>query len=445
VNRRGVCYDVGSVYSGLGWRFSTRPRFDPEITRRELEIIKTELHCNAVRIIGRDIGRLMRAAEAALELELEVWLSPAMYGKSPDQTLDFYLAAARAAEKLRRAHVPGASEPGSGTPGSGEPGSGEPGSSASAAGVPAQPCAAESGESEARTDQSAAQAHGQAAGGHATDSEPLCPDCPGALCLRARLRASSQVSSQIVFCLGGELSLFMLGIVPGRSIPERVANMIAQAKAGDTSHTDLLNAFLARASQALRPVFGGPLTYAALIGESVDWTRFDFVGLDHYRDARIKDRYADMLRPFLGCGRPVVVTEVGMRGYRGAEDSGTLGFGVIDHQSQYLHQLPLVGRLVKARLNGAYVRDEGLQARELTEVLGVLDAAGVDGVFVNSFVEPLSPFSDDPRHDLDMSALSLVKSYENKRGATFADMTWEPKEAFMAVADYFAGQPARTQ
>jgi hypothetical protein len=395
VNRRGVCYDVGTVYSGFPWKVATRPVFDPELTRRELEIIKTGLHCNAVRIVGHDVGRLMAATEMALRLGLEVWVSPALYEKSPDQTLGYYLSVAKAAEELRNRLMPAACD-------------------------------------------ETAQAP-ESADGH---SEPLCAQCPGSLCLRARMRARQQVSAQIVFCLGGELSLFMRDIVAGRTVPERVATMIAQARAGGTEHTERLNAFLAKASQALRGVFGGPLTYASLIGESVDWTPFDFVGLDHYRDTRIKDRYADMLRPFFGCGQPVVVTEVGMRGYRGAEDSGTLGFGVIDARSQFLHQLPLVGRLVRARLNGDYVRDEALQARELGEVLQILDAAGVDGVFVSSFVEPLAPFSDDPRYDLDMSALSLVKSYTDRRGTTYPDMPWEPKEAFGVVAGCFAGQPA---
>lgn len=407
VNRRGVCYDVGTVYSGFAYRVATRPAFDPDRTRRELEIIKTDLHCNAVRIVGRDVGRLMQATEMALGLGLEVWLSPALYEKSQDQTLDYYLTVAMAAEELRNRLLPppcDEPEPAAAEPTDGEPADGEP-----------------------------------TAEGH---SEALCAQCPGALCLRASLRTRQQVSAQIVFCLGGELSLFMRDIVPGRTIPERVATMIAQAQAGSTEHTDRLNAFLARASQAVRGVFGGPLTYASLIGEKVDWTPFDFVGLDHYRDARIKDRYADMLRPFSGHGQPVVVTEVGMRGYRGAEDSGTLGFGVVDSKSQFLHQLPLVGRLVRARLNGEYVRDEGLQARELGEILAILDAAGVDGVFVSSFVEPLAPFSDDPRYDLDMSALSLVKSYTGRRGTTYPDMPWEPKEAFGVVAGCFAGQPA---
>ncbi|HEX4060446.1 MAG TPA: hypothetical protein VHY58_05415 [Streptosporangiaceae bacterium] len=412
VNRRGVCYDVGTVYSGFVYQVVTRPVYDPGITRRELEIIKTELHCNAVRIVGRDVGRLMRATEIALGLGLEVWLSPALYEKSPDQTLAYYLTVARAAEELRARLADAACDQGK-----------------AAAGPPAAQAGPDSGHPQRHED---------------ADEESLCAQCPGSLCLRSLRRSRQQVSAQIVFCLGGELSLFMRGIVPGRSIPERVANMIGQAKAGDHSHTERLNAFLGKASEAIHGVFRGPLSYAALIGESVDWTRFDFIGLDHYRDARIKDRYADMLAPFLATGQPVVVTETGMRGYRGAQTSGTLGFGVVDQRSQFLHQLPLLGRLVKARLNGEYVRDEGLQARELAEVLAILDGAGVDGVFVNSFVEPLAPFSEDPRHDLDMSALSLVKSYTDRRGSTFPDMPWEPKEAFGAVAGRYAGQPAST-
>ncbi|HTS14060.1 MAG TPA: hypothetical protein VMH24_00210, partial [Candidatus Sulfotelmatobacter sp.] len=70
MNRKGVSYDVGRVM-GVNWR----PVFDLPVVRRELEIIHDDLHCNAVRICGRDIGRLETATEAALELGLEVWLT----------------------------------------------------------------------------------------------------------------------------------------------------------------------------------------------------------------------------------------------------------------------------------------------------------------------------------------------------------------------------------
>ena len=209
-------------------------------------------------------------------------------------------------------------------------------------------------------------------------------------------------------------------------------------KAGDHSANDRLNDFLGRASTAVRGVYHGPLTYASLVWEEVNWDRFDLIGVDHYRDARIKDRYAEMLQPLLALGKPVVNTEFGMRTYRGAESEGTLGFGVADQMRVGLHQLPVVGRFVRERLNGDYVRDEAMQARELTETLTILDAAGVDGAFVAEFVTAAATFSDKPRYDLDMNAFALVKTYRHGKGTTYPDMNWEPKQSFHAVANYYA-------
>ena len=127
------------------------------------------------------------------------------------------------------------------------------------------------------------------------------------------------------------------------------------------------------------------------------------VGVDHYRDARIKDRYVEMLEPLFAQNKPVVVTEFGMRSYQGAESSATLRLGVVDSKTLILHRVPVLGRLVKPRLQGDHVRDEGLQARELVGVLTILDAAGVDGAFVCTFVEPLAIYDADPKYDLDIS------------------------------------------
>lgn len=110
---------------------------------------------------------------------------------------------------------------------------------------------------------------------------------------------------------------------------------------------------------------------------------------------RLQRLISTLLRTRFGHGKPIVVTEFGTRLYRGAETSGTLGFGVVDHQSVLLHQLPLVGRFVRPRLR-APVRDEALQAREITEALGILEAAGVNGALVCTFVEPIAPFSENP-------------------------------------------------
>ena len=82
-----------------------------------------------------------------------------------------------------------------------------------------------------------------------------------------------------------------------------------------------------------------------------------------------------MLQPLLALGKPVANTEFGMRSYQGAaSEGGALGFGVADQLRVGLHQLPVVGRFVRERLNVDYVRDEAMQARQLTETLTMLEA-----------------------------------------------------------------------
>ena len=93
-----MCYDTGRAYGG---GFVTRRVFDPAMTRRELQIIRDDLHCNAVRFQGTDIGRLMAAATGALELGgLQVWLSPELFKKSRAATVAYLAQAAAAAETL---------------------------------------------------------------------------------------------------------------------------------------------------------------------------------------------------------------------------------------------------------------------------------------------------------------------------------------------------------
>ena len=45
----------------------------------------------------------------------------------------------------------------------------------------------------------------------------------------------------------------------------------------------------------------------------------------------------------------------------------------------------------------------------------------------------------DPRADLDLASLGIVKILEGRRGETYPDMAWEPKAAFNAVAEHYRG------
>lgn len=248
---------------------------------------------------------------------------------------------------------------------------------------------------------------------------------------------------QVVFGVGSEITLFGRGIVPGRSLVARMnnPNLIPLVKGG--KHNGPLNDFLARMVTSVRKNFRGKLSYASLVWESVNWDPFDFVGVDHYWSPKIGDRYLDLLRPSFGHGKPVVITEFGhdtmVKGplSEGFLSSAGLNPSVIDVRSQFLHQLPLVGRLVRPRLVGAHVRDEGLQARRLAEQLKILDAAGVEGTFVSQFLSQISPYDPDPRFDLDMASSSLVRYLERGKGRIYPDLPWEPKESFSTVAAYY--------
>jgi len=220
---------------------------------------------------------------------------------------------------------------------------------------------------------------------------PLCTANPG----------------RVVFVAGSELTLFGPGLVAGKSVTERL-----QRLKGDPAllNNEKLDEYLAVLMPRLRAVFDGPLTYASLTFEQLDWGPFDYVGVDHYREARTKDRYLEMLQPFLSTGKPVIVTEFGMRTYRGADSSGALGFGVIDTTRLWLHTRPVIGRFIRPRLKGTFQRDEAMQARELADTLDELERSGVAGALLSTFVTPGSYTDENPRYDLDMDSMSLVKS-----------------------------------
>jgi hypothetical protein len=100
LSRKGINYDVGSYTRGKNTA-SSREFFEPAIVQREMEIIKNDLHCNAIRISGQDLERLTIAAEFAIQQGLEVWLSPALIDAAEQETLDYLKECAKVAEKLR--------------------------------------------------------------------------------------------------------------------------------------------------------------------------------------------------------------------------------------------------------------------------------------------------------------------------------------------------------
>lgn len=95
---KGIGYDTGLARDGV----FNRP-FDPDLVRRELTIIRDDLHCTAVRLIGTDLDRIEHAATEAAALGLEVWFSPFPWDRTPEEILALLADGAARAERIRAA------------------------------------------------------------------------------------------------------------------------------------------------------------------------------------------------------------------------------------------------------------------------------------------------------------------------------------------------------
>jgi hypothetical protein len=337
MNIKGINYDVGTPTTH---GTSSRETFDPDIVRRELEIIRSELHCNAIRIYGQDLERLALAGNFAIQQGLEVWFSPSLPDATPEAALQYFAECAQAAEGLRKQ------------------------------------------------------------------------------------------SSNTVFITGVELSAFMRGLLEGDTPMQRLGTLVNPLRLIRStilkgSFHKKLNVFLAKAAALVREHFHGRITYASGSWENVDWSPFDFVGVDYYRDAMNKKIYEKNLREYFRHGRPVVITEFGCCTYQGAEEKGGYGWVVVDWNKK------------PPQLKRDLHRDETSQADYLIDLLQIFERENAEGAFAFTFVNPGYPHHANPLYDLDMASYSIVKSFVGQTGNTYHDMPWERKESFFKLADYF--------
>ncbi|HEX6526667.1 MAG TPA: hypothetical protein VF070_42620 [Streptosporangiaceae bacterium] len=335
---KGMTYDTGYIRNGEISRMS----FDPAVVRRELAIIRDDLHCNAVQVIGGDPGRLEMAAGYAAELGLEVWFSPYPLELRPAEILALFTDCAKRAERLRKS------------------------------------------------------------------------------------------GAEVVFVTGVELSIMNQGFMPGDSVDERLSLLLSDPDRRErlAEVSARLNDFLRSAVAAVRDRFLGRVTYAAIPAERVDWRPFDIMSVELIRSAEVAGQFREGVRALVAGGKPVAITGFGTAAYLGAGDRGGRVMEIIEYDQR-------TGAPV--RLNGQYIRDEAGQAAYLREVLEIFDTEGVDAAFVFIFALynfPHRPESD-PRLDLDMASLGIVKMLEGRNGDTYPGMAWEPKAAFTTVAESY--------
>jgi hypothetical protein len=224
--------------------------------------------------------------------------------------------------------------------------------------------------------------------------------------------------ASVVLVTGCELSVFASGFLPGRDAYKRMAALSSPDPALLSALADVptrFNSFLGEVATTVRARFGGLVTYAAAAWEPVDWTPFDIVSVDAYRDAQNAAGYADQLRQNLSNHKPLAVTEFGCCTYRGAGDRGGMGWAIVDESTDPPH------------IRGEFIRDESEQVRYMRDLIPLFDEVGADVAFWFTFAGYRLAHRLDPRHDLDMASFGVVKMLN--------DQEWEPKESFFSLAD----------
>jgi hypothetical protein len=239
----------------------------------------------------------------------------------------------------------------------------------------------------------------------------------------------------VVLVIGVELSVMNRGFIDGDRIDERLGRLLADPDGRAERVAEVrsrLDHFLRTAVAAVRERFHGKVTYAAIPFEGVDWDLFDFVTLELIRSAEVADRFRDGVRSVVAQPKPVAVTGFGTATWRGASDVAPRSMGILEYDEA--SGAPL-------RLNGRYERDEAGQAAYLGELLETFDSEGVDSAFVHLFALYNLPHrpNTDPRDDLDLASLGIVKVLDGRNGDTYPDMPWEPKAAFATVAERYSG------
>lgn len=334
---KGISYSTGAFTPG-----PTDEPFEPERARRDLQVIREELHCNAVRIIGADPERLKITAELAAEVGLEIWYCPFPIDHDAEEMLSLMRHCASHAENLR---LQGA---------------------------------------------------------------------------------------RVVFVTGAELTLLAKGFLPGDQLDARMSLLGSpENRAKLREHWSeagrRLHHFLSQAVSEVRQFFSGPVTYASLPSERVDWSGFDILGTDAYLSAEITDIYADAIRLLVAQGMPVVITEFGCGTFRGAGAQGARGVFMIERKSA-----------MRARLKGEYERDEQEQVEYARKSLEIFEAAGVEGAFWCLFADYTLPHRPDHQQDLDLASYGVVKVTEGAYGSDGHERPWRPKAVFQALADAYA-------
>jgi hypothetical protein len=321
---RGISYMVDEVSA--------------ETARSDLAVIRSQLHCTAVILIGTEIPRMIAAARYALEIGLDPWLEPHPVNMSHRRMLRNLEETAAAVEELR-AEFPG----------------------------------------------------------------------------------------RVALILGCEFSVHLNAGLPGGT--EMIRMMMIRWRHHFRRRINRnVNRLLEKALAVARQQFQGPISYASAAWEEVDWSGFDYAGVNLYRTAGNSPLLTSLLQEHVrSAGRPLVITEFGCGAHVGGAQRGPGSFRIV----RWFGRHP--------RLKKGTVRSERVQAAYICDLIDLWNRNDVYGCFVYTFALRDYPHLPDPKHDLDMASFSVVKVDPD-------DVTkWQPKEAFHDIARLYGGMDEKSR
>lgn len=94
---RGINYSVGIRYVSGGHE-PIRPNLQE--MRTDLKAIQQELHCNAIRIYGDELDRIVECTQIAFNLGLEVWASPRKIDLEMSDTVEYIRSCAQELQQV---------------------------------------------------------------------------------------------------------------------------------------------------------------------------------------------------------------------------------------------------------------------------------------------------------------------------------------------------------
>ena len=297
---KGVNYDLGTNY-GVGADFRKVSKSE---MIRDLDIIKNKLNCNAIRIDGEKLDKLILCSNLCFERNLTILFSPRFISKTKKETLKLIKKAAIEAEKLRKKN------------------------------------------------------------------------------------------SNIIFVVGNEMSLDTCDFLKEKEYLQR-CNKLHKKSPKELDKN--LNLFLKDLVNIARKHFNGKITYASGFWENIDWSAFDFVGVNKYLGSWNKKSYLKELKNLEKLKKPIIITEFGCGSFKGASDLGPKSPFIIDRE--------------RKEIKGHHLRDENEQANYIKKLIKIFKKENIYGCFVFTFIEPNYKYSNDPKKDLDMASFNLVRLY----------------------------------